>query len=283
MNYNYVCFTPNLAYLPYTGHCVRSLLSKIKRPDLVQLVLLTHQEVKEEDLKDLFDIVGLYGAPKPLVYYPELELDLDFRLEGGNNVLSSRSQTPFYRLFLPTLLTQADKCLYLDVDVAILSDLSPLLETDPGDCYVAGVTDRLCLVPSSREHVTKMHIKPAHYLNGGVLVMNLKALRRDGLPEIMDVMGRVRAYPYMDQDIINYVCMGNVKLLEKKYNVFPGDTSQDLKFLASLVPGDEYLFDDDALVNPSIVHYIGPNKPWNNRSMQYADLYYNQHEKGGEK
>ncbi len=205
--------------------------------------------------------------------YPELELNLDFRTEDGNNVLLTRSQTPFYRLFLPALLPEADQCLYLDIDIAILDDLTPLMETDLGDCYIGGVPDRLCLDPAYDRHTTAVGIKPAHYINGGVMLMNLKALRRDRILEVMEVMGRIKAFPYMDQDIINYVCMGNVKLIKKKYNVYPGDCEEELEIIRKKTPECAYLFDSDAVIHPSIVHYVGPRKPWENHEVEYADLY----------
>ena len=42
---NYICFTPDLVYLPYTEHCVKMLLSSTERPDIFQLVFLPHHEV----------------------------------------------------------------------------------------------------------------------------------------------------------------------------------------------------------------------------------------------
>jgi hypothetical protein len=44
-NINYICFTPDLVYLPYTEHCVKMLLSSTERPDIFQLVFLLHHEV----------------------------------------------------------------------------------------------------------------------------------------------------------------------------------------------------------------------------------------------
>ena len=50
-------------------------------------------------------------------------------------------------------MLEADQCLYLDIDIAILDDLTPLMETELGDCYIGGVTDRLCLVRPDYEGI----------------------------------------------------------------------------------------------------------------------------------
>lgn len=115
---HYVCFTPNLAYIPHLERCVKGLLKRVGRPDQIQLVFLMHQEVTKKHREPLLEMIESFGAPAPIVKYPELELNLDFRTEDGNNVLLTRSQTPFYRLFLLALLPEADQCLYLDIDIA---------------------------------------------------------------------------------------------------------------------------------------------------------------------
>ncbi len=35
---HYVCFTPNLAYIPHLERCVKGLLKRVGRPDQIQTV-----------------------------------------------------------------------------------------------------------------------------------------------------------------------------------------------------------------------------------------------------
>ena len=57
------------------------------------------------------------------------------------------------------------------------------------------------------------------------------------------------------------------------YNVFPGDCEAELSILRAKAPECAALFDSDAVIHPSIVHYVGPKKPWENHEVEYADLY----------
>jgi len=86
---HYVCFTPNLAYIPHLERCVKGLLKRVGRPDQIQLVFLMHQEVTKKHREPLLEMIESFGAPAPIVKYPELELELDFRTEDGNNVLTT--------------------------------------------------------------------------------------------------------------------------------------------------------------------------------------------------
>ena len=270
----YVCFAVNITYIPCLERCIKGLLSRISKPEELQLVILMNQDVPKENHKDLCEIIASYNAPGPLIYYPELMFKMDFRTENVRDLPSAGSFTTFYRLFLPKLLKDVGVCLYMDTDIAILDDLTDLLDIDLEDYYIAGVPDRLCLDAAFDEHTTLYGIKPAHYVNAGMILMNLKAIRRDGISEEFEEMGRTKALRFLDQDILNYSCKGNVKILQKKYNVFPGDCEAELEILRSKAPECIHLLDSDAVINPSIIHYVGPRKPWNNTEVEYADRYF---------
>jgi lipopolysaccharide biosynthesis glycosyltransferase len=45
----------------------------------------------------------------------------------------------YYRLLLPSILSDCDKCLYLDSDIIVCGDLYELLKIEIDDSYIAGV------------------------------------------------------------------------------------------------------------------------------------------------
>lgn len=124
------------------------------------------------------------------------------------------------RFSLPTLLPQTvDKALYMDADIVINSPLQDFLNTPLHDAVVAGVADaypEFCL-PSLKEYDIK------NCINGGVLLMNLKAIREENM------LSEVFAFIYAninnlniklaDQDVLNILWQERLMLVEKIYNM----------------------------------------------------------------
>jgi lipopolysaccharide biosynthesis glycosyltransferase len=90
------------------------------------------------------------------------------------------------------------------------------------------------------------------------MMINLKRLRETGLDYRLLECGSSQAFPYLDQDLINFTCPEEIGLLPKEYNVFPDDTEKE--WASWPFPGNRTLA--GALLDPAIFHYIGPDKPW---------------------
>lgn len=120
------------------------------------------------------------------------------------------------RCYAPELLPDVDKVIYMDLDVEIVGDLRELWETDLEGCPVAGVIDtgiRKVKLPYIRDIMT--------YINVGVLVMDLHAFREMHVSEDMDELLHKWLLGYPDQDALNIVCDGKIKLLDNKWNSGP--------------------------------------------------------------
>ena len=180
----------------------------------------------------------------------------------------------FFRLLLPRLLPEEDRCLYLDSDLVIRHPLTDLFDMDMAGAALAGVTDRLCLEEPHLERLQRdWGIEPGFYVNAGVLLMDLDRMRRGGGAERAEELAYRRAFRYLDQDVLNQVYRGQVLLLPKKYNVFPDDTPADLAFLRRLLPGHAGLFPEESLADPAIVQYIGASKPWVSGGMSFESYW----------
>ena len=113
------------------------------------------------------------------------------------------------RIALPFLLPDVDKILWLDNDTICRQDISDLWDIDLGDCYVGGVEE-----PSHT--ASTRHL----YLNAGVLYFNLNRLRESGkATEMIDVLHRQK-FPFPDQDVVNCLCQGYIKVLPPEYNCY---------------------------------------------------------------
>jgi lipopolysaccharide biosynthesis glycosyltransferase len=166
----------------------------------------------------------------------------------------------WYRIFLPRLLGELDRLLFLDCDLVVTDSVAELWQTDVGDGYVAAVTNVFMV-----EHLFRVDelglADPRDYFNAGVMLMNLEAMRRDGCTEAMYEYGTRHASElvFRDQDVLNVILGKRRTALHPRWNV-----------MNSVVgfPYSPYVLGvravDEARRDPAIRHFEGPglNKPW---------------------
>lgn len=152
----------------------------------------------------------------------------------------------YLRLLIPDLMPDEDRVLYMDCDMVVLDDLSPLVAPDLGDAIVAAVPD-----PSpNMEELAQMGIARGDYVNAGLLVMNLPVWRREGIAaRCIDALSDPD-HPLMseDQSALNLVAQTRILPLPARYNVYSDPASYTDP---SLVPSD-----------PAVIHYVVRLKPW---------------------
>lgn len=227
--------------------------------------ILTADEIDEE-VKGFAGILGKeFGNFKISVRYVD-----SARLEGVQICNSHLSKAAYLRLFIPEVIQEYDKCIYLDCDLMVQGDLKELYETELGDNYLAGVKDCHIIAdtPREREHQRIIGIPTRErYINSGVLVMGLKKMRQDGM-ETCFAEQMKRENWYEDQDVLNVCCYPLIKVLPLKYNLFHFYLGAHIKFLYDL-PYDRQDFDFDQNV-PYILHMGGACKAWDNCRIKGA-------------
>lgn len=180
------------------------------------------------------------------------------------------SQASLFRLLIPDLVKEYDKCVYLDSDVLVNGDMEELFEISLGDCYLAGVKD--CYVISNQNHQVRLNIPSVeNYINAGVLVMNLKRMRQDGLVDKF-LLQAEKNNLYADQDVLNVCCYGRIKILPIKYNSFHFYTGNTIRVLFDYpYQKEEFMFEWN---KPYILHMMGRVKPWMNKKIKGADQWW---------
>lgn len=177
----------------------------------------------------------------------------------------------YYRLMIPELLAE-DKCIYLDSDTVILSDLQELYAVSLNDCYIAGVWHPGVILYKWEEGICNNAKIPSadQYINAGVLVMNLEEMRKDGIAEkFMEIIPQ--NMPSQDQDIINHVCYGKIAFLPFKYNVMTKLADVPLEDYRGCYGETEL---KDAWNRPCIIHYADAKKPWNSLNCVFMDFWW---------
>lgn len=190
------------------------------------------------------------------------------------------TEATYYRLLIPELIKEYEKCIYLDSDILVNSDLKELFSIDLGDNYLGGVKD--CHLISRHETIHQRHLgipSVENYINAGVLLMNLKKMRADNLVSMFLTQTKKKNL-YEDQDILNLCCYGFIKILPVKYNLFHFYKGIAVKELLDLpYKKEEFLFDWQL---PLILHLGAQFKPWSNKKYkgsrkwwEIAEIYKN--------
>lgn len=202
------------------------------------------------------EIADRYGCE--LVYH---HVELPEWVDNSPIFKKAWSPGAMMRLYLPELLPNADKVIYLDCDIVVRTNIVDLWNIPLGSKYLAACLDGAIVneSPWNRKRLYwNVGIILEKYFNSGVLVLNLKELR--GLTEsfsdiLLSYYKEHSNLPYPDQDLLNWFCRGDYVLLDEKYDVFSWwDNAMD--------------YSDDC-----IIHYT-LGKPWKNYSGLIDDYYW---------
>jgi len=175
------------------------------------------------------------------------------------------STAMYFRFKIASLLPEKiEKVIYLDCDIIVLKSLTNLFNEDIKDYYIAGVED---IGYYFDRRFLKRETKSL-YINSGVLLINVKKWRQDNIEEkLLNVTEKNFLFIHNDQDIINIKLKDKIKALNLKWNV------QDsfARILGKLHPLKKQI--NQAVLNPTIVHYTGAIKPWQSIYIPFGKLY----------
>lgn len=158
----------------------------------------------------------------------------------------------YARLFLPDLLPEQDKAIYIDSDAVVIGDLGPLWAFNLGDDLLAAVVD-----PGMRpETLEKFGVPAGQYINAGVLLMNLARWRKEQIgARCVDQLMRHPDFELADQTAINIVAKGRIRHLDAAFN----------HFAANRMPVDAR--------DLRILHFTGPDKPWAKAGLPLGGIF----------
>ena len=182
----------------------------------------------------------------------------------------------YYRLVAAKYLPDSlDRILYLDPDIIILKDLKDLYNMDFEDKYYIGASNVKELLRKINESKNNAP-KNSPYLNTGVLLINLKELRKlNQSEEIYNyILKRKLLLTLPDQDILQGLYGDKVKEIDNlKYNL--SDRTITFYNLSHGLSKIDLKWVDD---NCYIIHYFGRNKPWKNNYKGILQDYYLKYE-----
>lgn len=161
------------------------------------------------------------------------------------------SKEIYYRLFLPWILLDCDRALYLDCDILIRGSIQELYDMPLEGKLFAASYDINRNLQQTRMEFSNLG---ADYYNSGVLLMQLEQIRSqmsvaEMTAEIQKYVSRYQLW-FPDQDLLNLIFHGKILKISKRYN-FSASYHTKYKLLHPVV-----------LKQAVIVHFLGPVKPW---------------------
>ena len=249
-----ICIASDNNYAQPSCVLISSVLCNAKDTDDIEIYMLC-DNVTNENKEKIKEITGKRNNCKIYFINPDNNNFTQYLTLKTHNYLSISS---YYRLNIHNILSKYDveKIIYLDSDMVVNTSLEELYNTDLDGNFIGGVVD---ISPIRMNKKTKLPLLNK-YINSGMLLIDVKKWRDNHIEQLF--------YKYIqekkeeifcgDQQIINVVLNGKIKILDPKWNV---QTSN-------------FMNRSSYIKRPNIIHYIGCSKPWIYASYNYFKDYW---------
>ncbi|MBQ3415623.1 MAG: 1-acyl-sn-glycerol-3-phosphate acyltransferase [Clostridia bacterium] len=255
-----IFFTIDDNYIPFLAVTLQSLVDNYSTQNLYKIIVLYKKNITEENKNRIYK----YKRENLNIEF----VDLESKLGEIENKLYTRdyySKSTYYRLLIPELYPEYDKALYLDSDIVILTDIANLYNVDlEGNLIGAAPDEAIANVKAFQEYAEKVVGVESYskYFNAGVLVMNLKGLRETKFQDkFLYLLETVKYTVAQDQDYLNRICKGKVKILDGAWDKMP--------------IGGKILKEEEL----KLLHFNLISKPWLFEGIAYEEYFWKYAEK----
>jgi lipopolysaccharide biosynthesis glycosyltransferase len=248
-----VFFACDRNYIPHLTVAIKSIVLNASKDNTYNLYVL------ESNL----DIEYKYQLEKHLtenfkLFFVDVAKEKDI-LDGKISLRDYYTCATYYRLFIPLLFEDMDKCLYLDSDIVVLDDIAKLYNFNLGDNLVGACMDEvLSLNPVFKEYADRfVGVHHMRYFNAGILLMNLKEFRKQNIFDKFIKLMRRKSFPVaQDQDYLNVLCKNQVRTLPLAWNK---------------TPINQFYFNNKHV---KIAHFKMSYKPWKYKGVLYEEHFW---------
>lgn len=249
-----IFFTVDDVYIPFLAVALQSLIDNASDKNYYSIKILYTNISEENQAK-----INKYQKENVDIEF----VDLNYYINKVKDKLYTRdyySATTYFRLFIPDLYPQYDKVLYLDSDIVVLSDIADLYNIDMEDNLVAAAPDDVIQTIKVFQEYAELVVGVTdhkRYFNAGILLMNLDELRKFKFQDkFLYLLSKVKFSVAQDQDYLNRLCKGRVKLIENTWDRMP-------------IGGDVVKREDLHLI-----HYNLAFKPWHFEDILYKEYFW---------
>ena len=250
MNALNICYSTNEDFARHMAVSITSLLENNVHSKIVVHIL--YSDLSDNTILRLSVFEKRYPNAKIVFHKIEPARFKDFQI----NIPHITKET-YFRYLISDIITDTNKVLYLDGDTVVNGEISELFNIDLTGFYCAGVRDIYIEQIGYKKEIglTESEL----YINAGVILFNLEEIRKSSIVEKLFKLSAENDFKFQDQDVINVAFKGKIKELDCIYN-FKRAHQKAFPKKVKLV---------------KIIHYVGPNKPWNKFSLnRLKHLYF---------
>lgn len=252
----------NDRFVPPTQAMIESIRVNGGNLDGVSLVIIS-EGLNQESIESLERSASQADLPLHIKLVSDTS-------ELGN--VASWAISACLRLYVGEMCEEFDRALFLDADMVVLKDLSPVLDIDLDGKSAASVINfppldslRVAVPRSRRGDVDG----DAAYFNAGVILFDIKRWKEKRIGERSRAfLNRFPTTRIFDQDALNIALANDWVQLDMGWNAPAGplDTAPMLKGLARMNPSIDQKLKawEQAQKDPYILHFTGQPKPWEN-------------------
>lgn len=240
-----IFFSTDDAYIPYLDVAIASLIDNASKNYQYRIIVL-NTGIRQENI----DMIKSHEKTGVVIDFADISEDLKYVESHFKNVYHFSIAT-YYRMFIASLFPQYDKIVYLDCDLVVLGDISQLYHIELGDNIIGAIPDQYVRNTAEFRRYAEIAVgvNPDHYVNAGVLVINLDAFRKNKIEDQFIQLLTQFDFDLLDPDqaYLNYLCRNKIHMLPNGWNKVPTPIACE--------------------GNKNIVHYALYKKPW-----QYDDV-----------
>lgn len=248
-----------------------SILKNIKKGSILNFFVM-HKDMNSENIKKVQSLVK--GDNK--IYF--IQIDEDEWLSNFKKPAIWANKVCYYRMIAPQVvkkfkeennLPQNDRLLFLDVDIIVDGDISPIFDTNISNVAIGAVKSPLNI--EEKEHIPTLNLPLGHqYIYAGFMLYNIQKWIEDKVLEQAIEIDKLHpnGLKWADMDMINIIFAPNKYVaIHPKYSIFPGIDYQSyeytidnyLRIFEGINTEDEV---KEAFYHPVILQLAGGAKPW---------------------
>ena len=213
-----VFFAVNDNYAPYLGVAIKSMLENLNRKCFCKIhILIT--ELSERHVELLKEVVAEYSRHASIVFV-DVARECK-KMAGMFHMRDYYSKETYFRFFISPLFPEYDKVVYLDCDIIVTGDVSELYRQELGNNMVAAAVEEVVYVDDDLGFYSEkcLGVPWKEYFGAGILLINSKLFREEHVEEqFVELLKKYKFTVAQDQDYLNVICLGRVKLLNLGWN-----------------------------------------------------------------
>lgn len=241
-------------FIPFLGVSIKSIIDKASKDNIYKFYVF-HNGIKKENIEKFDD----FNCEDYTIEF----INVSNKINEINRKICVRdnyTEAIYYRFFIPEILSQYDKIIYIDSDTVVVKDIAEMYDIELNDNYIGAVVDEAVAgVQIFKDYVYGyLNVPQPKYFNSGVLLFNAKLCREENLEgQFVAMLDKIIFRVAPDQDYLNVICKDRVKYIDMGWNKLPVENSR---------------FNKKHL---GLIHYNLNFKPWHFDGILYEEYFWN--------